>query len=426
MATKAQMKKAAAAKPAKKTKTKADAEEKVSKKKDKVVLGSDASIDDIIDSINDELGSDVIRRAEKMSTTYLLRRPTGITTLDCELAGGFPASATTVFVGPDGSGKDYLIWRTCAEVQKIYGDDFCMAAFFTEFKADKPFMRNLCGLEIAMSDEEIEEYNQARDKIGQPRLTDDEVATYQTQTGRILIMDGVTAEKGFDAVIKLVAANKCQIVVINSIGSLQTEAKEALDSFEEFARQASEATLINSFIPKLAMTMNNDRNGRNETALFIVNQMRSKRDAAPVRGRPVTERDKYEPGSKSWALKHGKAIELSLHKGPKHMDAVTDLVAGRVVRWSVDKGKLGTHDGLTGEYNFFYDGGVDVVEDLIIACRKYGIIEGTSWITYEHEEWGFKVNGKDALRMKIQENPDLYDHLRLECFRRAEVIYRWR
>ena len=47
MATKAQMKKAAAGKPAKKTKGKAGEEEKVSKKKDKIVLGSDASIDDI-------------------------------------------------------------------------------------------------------------------------------------------------------------------------------------------------------------------------------------------------------------------------------------------------------------------------------------------------------------------------------------------
>lgn len=424
MATKSQMKKAAAAKPSKKTRVRGEPEEKP--KKEKITLGPDASIDDIISSINHNLGSNVIRRAEEMSTMYILRRPTGITTLDIDLAGGFPASATTVFVGPDGAGKDYLIWKDCAEVQKIYGDDFCMAAFFTEFKADKPFMRNMCGLEIAMSDEEIVEYNAAREKIGRPPLTDEEVEEYQTQTGRIFIIDGVTAEKGFDAVIDLVATNKCQIVVINSIGSLQTEAKEAVDSFEEFPRQANEATLINMFIPKLAMVLNNDRNGRNETSLFIVNQMRSKRDAAPVRGRPVSERDKYEPGSKSWALKHGKAIELSLHKGPKHVDAFDGTTAGRVIRWSIDKGKLGTHDGLQGEYNFFYDGGVDVIDDLIVAAKKYGVFEGTSWITYEHDELGFKVQGNDGLRRKLLENPDLYEHVRLECFKKAGVIYRWR
>jgi RecA/RadA recombinase len=427
MATKKAPKKVAAkAKIKQQTHAKSKAAAKTQAKQQASSSKDALTLDDIITSVNNELGSDVVRRAATMETLYLLRRPTGITSLDVELGGGFPASATTVLVGPDGAGKDYLLWKTAAQVQKIYGEDFCMCAFLTEFKADKPFMRDFCGLEIAFSDEELDAYDDALTSIGKPKLTDERREELQTQTGEILIIDGVTAEKGFDAIIRLVAANRCQMCVINSIGSLQTEAKEAVESFEEFPRQSNEATLINMFIPKLAMTLNNDRNGRNETSLFIVNQMRSRRDAAPIRGRPAMEKDKYEPGAKSWALKHGKAIELTLHKGPNKRDEVEHVNTGRVTRWEITKGKLGTHDGKSGEFDFYYDGGADTIGDLIDVAKRYEVLEGASWISYTHDEFGFNLQGKEKVRRHLRDHPDLVDHLRLEVFKKAGLIYRFR
>lgn len=397
-----------------------------SKKAAQTAQVTNHSIQDLIDAVNDQLGTGVIRRASTMETLYLLRRPTGITTLDLALGGGFAASATHVLVGPDGAGKDYLLWKIAAQQQKIYGDDFCMCVYFTEFKADKPFMRDFCGLEIAFSDEEIAAYEDALVRIGYPPLTDEKKAELKTQTGEILIIDGVSADKAFDAIMKMVSYNKCQMIVINSIGSLQTEAKEDVESFEDHPRQSSEAALISRFIPKLSMTLNNDLHGRNETTLFIVNQMRSKRDAAPVRGRPATERDKYEPGAKIWSLKHGKAIELSLHKGTVYRDSANGEVAGRRIKWEITKGKLGTHDGISGEYDFFYDGGVDLVGDLITACKGEGVLEGTAYVTYEHPELGFKTHGNEALRRHLQTNPELMEHLRLECFKRRGLVYRFK
>lgn len=408
-----------------KKKFKSEKERKQIKAEKKAAAGGErGTITEFIVALNKELGENTIQRASEMNTSYLLRRPTGITTLDIALGGGFPASAVTVFVGSDGSGKDYLLWRTAAEVQKIYGDNFCMAVFLTEFKADKPFMREFCGLEIAFSDEEIEEWNMAKERLGHPPLTAEEAAALQTQTGEILIIDGVTAERGFDAIIRCVQDNRCQIVVVNSIGSLQTEAKESLDSFEEHARQASEATLLSSFIPKLAMHMNNTDNGRNETAVFIVNQMRAKRDAAPVRGRPTTEKDKYEAGSKSWALKHGKAIEVTLHKGTSLYDDDKEKV-GRETQWEITKGKLGTHDGKKGAFSFYYQGGVDVLGDLITACKELELFSDGAYIKYEDPDFGFNVHGRDKLRIKLNDEPELVAHLRNECFKRSGLIYRF-
>jgi RecA/RadA recombinase len=398
-------------------------ERKAKKESEKVPVTERGSISDLIASINSKAKMQVIQRASDMNTSYLLRRPCGITSLDIALGGGFPASAITVFVGPDGSGKDYLLWKTAAEVQKIYGDNFAMAVFLTEFKADKRFMRDFCGLEIAFSDEELDEYDEVMVKHGRPILTDEERESMKTQTGEILIIDGVTAERGFDAIMAVVQDNRFQIVVVNSVGSLQTEAKESLDSFEDFARQSSEATLLSAFIPKLSMTMNNSSNGRNETAVFIVNQMRSKRDGAPVRGRPVTERDKYEPGAKSWALKHGKAIEITLHKGPFVYDQDKEKV-GRTTRWELTKGKLGTHDGKVGEFDFYYNDGVDVLGDLINTCKALEVVSDGRYIEYVHDEFGFKVNGRDNMRVKLIQSPELVAHLRERCFEASEILFR--
>jgi RecA/RadA recombinase len=386
-----------------------------------------ADIDDVIAAVNKEMKGSVVRRASDMDTLYLLRRPTGIPTLDIAMGGGFPASATSVLVGPDGAGKDYLLWRTCAETQKIYGDEFCMVAFLTEFRADKPFMRNMCGLKVAFSDAEIESYNEAREKSGVEPLTEEEIEELKTEVGKIYIIDGVTAEQGFDALIRIIASNTCQIAVINSIGFLQTEAKEATESFTEFPQQRNEAMLLSKFMPKLAMTLNNDDNGRNETSLLIVNQVRSKDNAQAVRGRPTQERDKYEAGSKSYALKHGKAIEVFVHKGPKYRDAVDNTVIGRKTPWELTKGKLGTHDGKAGSFDFFYDGGADILGDLHAACLLYDVFETAgAWVTYDDEEFGFKAQGKEGVRRQLMDNPELVAHLKERVLQAANVVCRYR
>ena len=65
-----------------------------------------AAINGIIDRAAELHGPGCVERAEKTHSSYLLRRPTGITSLDIAMAGGWPAAAPSVLVGPDGAGKD--------------------------------------------------------------------------------------------------------------------------------------------------------------------------------------------------------------------------------------------------------------------------------------------------------------------------------
>ena len=381
-------------------------------------------------SINKQYGQDIILDARQMESTYLLRRPTGILSLDIGLGGGFPASAPSVIVGPDGAGKDYLLWRICAQAQKTYGEDFAMAVYLTEFRLDKKYMKDICGLRIAMSEAELDEEDAARVGAGLPPLTDEERAHYADQVGSICVIAGVTAEEGLDAIIAYVQSNACQIVAVNSIGFFQTEAKENTDSFKEFAQQRNEAMLLSKFMPKLAMTLNRNVSAgeRNETTVLLINQVRAKdQQGRPMPGRPVLDRDKYQSASNSWALKHGKAIELMIHNGKKHYDEVLGRPIGREKSWTLTKGKLGTHEGIGGTFDYWFEIGVDVLEDLIRTAKSLNVIETAgAWFSYTHDEHGFRAQGEDRTRQYLQEHPETVEHLREACLRAAKVVYRRR
>lgn len=384
----------------------------------------------VVNRINTEMKRTVVRLASDTSSSYLLRRPTGITSLDIALAGGIPASAPVVIVGPDSAGKDYLLWRVCAETQRIYGEDFAMAVYLTEFRADKRYMRDFCGLKIAMSDQELDEIDSARLNMGLPPLTREEREHYQEQVGKIFLIYGVTAEEGFDAIIDLVATNSCQIVAVNSIGFLQTEAKEDQESFKDFAQQRNEAILLSKFLPKLAMTLNRDLpNGeRNETSIILINQVRSKDNVRPIPGRPMMDRDKYRPAAEAHALKHGKALELMIHNGKKLYDEDNQVVLGREKQWEFLKGKLGFHEGKKGVFRYFFETGADVIGDLIEVCKSLGVFSVSgSWVEYERDgETQFRCQGDAKIRTYLRDRPEMVDELRHACFQRAGIIYKHR
>ncbi len=389
-------------------------------------------IDSIVQDAAGLYGPGCVEYSEKTQSSYILRRPTGILSVDIAMAGGFPASAPSVLVGPDGAGKDYLLWRTAAEVQRIYGEDFVMACYFTEFKPDKPFMKDICGLQIAMSEQELEDLDRARHAMRRPKLTPQEIDHYRYQVGTFCAIYGISADHGFDQIFRFIKANVCQLVAVNSIGFLQTEAKEAVDSYEEFAQQRNEATLLSKALPQFAMHMNHpDENGLpNETTLILVNQVRSKDQAARVMpGRPLQAKDTYKTASNSWALKHGKAIELFVHNGPVIYDesAKPPFPIGRKKSWELTKGKLGTHEGIKGEFNFLFHKGADVESDLVNVATQLGIIESNgAWYSYDDGEFRFKVQGAAGVARVLEESPGLLESIRIACFNAAGTTCRYR
>ena len=381
----------------------------------------------VMDKINNAHGRKVIKLANDDNCSYLLRRPFGIIGLDLLLAGGLPASASSVLMGPDGVGKDYLFWRMLGEQQRIHGEDFACAVYMTEFKQDKFFMKDFCGFHVGFTEEEIEELDIARQRAGLPGLTSIEIDYYRKQIGNPVIFDGVSADDGFDILLDFAATNTCQVIGVNSIGNLDTEAKREKESLKEHAQRASEASLFSRLMPRLANILNGGGpNGeRNETTPVFINQARAKTDARQVSGRPLSEKEKYQGATQSWSLKHLKAVELTLHKGPKLYDD-DKRQTGRIIQWETSKGKLGLHEGLKGTLDFYYDGGIDIYKDLVETATGLGVIEKSgAWLEYSQGGLHARAQGINNFRDVLAEGPDLVESIRESCFRVSGVMYRY-
>jgi hypothetical protein len=183
-------------------------------------------------------------------------------------------------------------------------------------------------------------------------------------------------------------------------------------------------------MPDMALTLNRAtiEDERNETQVMLIDQVRSNDQPKKMPGRVAQERDKYRPARQVWAMKHGLAVALQLDKGSRHYDPVEQRYIGRVTKWETLKGKLGLHDGLRGEYNYFYEMGADVVGDLLETAVMYGVIaQAGAYYTYEDVEddvYSFRAQGKAAARREIIDRTGIVPRLREQCFRAARIVYR--
>lgn len=392
-------------------------------------------IDRVMATVNAAHGATVIRRASEASTSHMLRRPTGIPDLDIiGLRGGWPAGSLNVITGPDGAGKDYIINKSIAQIQKNYGEDAKVAIFSTEFPYDKDYARTRCGVKVADTDEEIEEKNANLIAKGMPPLTEEEIAFCKEQVGEIILLQGVIMDYGLDIVLELIKTGAFQLIAINSFGVMETAAKEEKDSVAEHATQSSEAQLLSRFIPKMFMFLNRpiDEHGtRNETTLLAADQVRANRDLPRMKpGIRMPEHLKYVPGSGSRALAHGKAISLVLHKGSDILDKAftPPEKLGREINWELSKGKLGTHDGLKGSYEYFYEEGADVAQNLLTVALRYEVIAlNGAWYSYQDDDeaLSFRVQGSDAARTALTA-PEVFSAVYHKTIVAAKIICRYR
>lgn len=421
-----------ASKPAKVPPKKAAAKKGASKRGKKPSKSKGELIEDLITSVNAHMKRKVITRASETNTSYLLRRGTGLLSLDIALAGGWPAGSFCQIAGPDGAGKDFLLGRSIAQCQKIYGDESAVAIWNNEFKLDKMFFRDKCGVMVALTGEEIDELREVRNNMGYNAMNSQEEEALTEQIGFVTLIQESLADCALDAILDMLHSNLFQILCINSLGNLQTIAKADTESLGEFPQQSNEALLISKFFPKFFSFLNADGEDgrRNETTVLATNQVRGKRDVRRMPGRPLTDAQKTQSALQAHALKHGKAIDVMLSKGQPFLDKSVKPpeMLGREVKWVLEKGKLGTHDGIKGSYNFYYEYGADEVEDVFATAVSMGVLEQSGkWYTYHHDEEdvGFKADGKAGAKRALMTRPDAVNAIRRACLHEAGIYARF-
>ena len=331
----------------------------------------------LIKEINKDLkGAAKVNNLCDVETPYETRLPTGILSLDLKLKGGFPAGTMVQLFGPEGVGKDYLSNLTMAQVQKKYGDKANLFWLSFGYKPDKGFMR-MAGVQIPYTDDELV------DKGYDPKtITEDELRSIGgLRVGNILYLDidfaaasDHPAETLLSAAIRCVKSNKFQLGIINELGSGETKDNVVKDLHED-SKIATWASLMSDFCRKYytALRQPDESGNPNQTCIIMINPVRANMDARSARFNKFTQGGGY-------ALKHAKVIDIHIRSGASLKEGTKRV--GKEIKWKVSKGKHGISEGAEGEYEFYFDKGVDLVKDLAYTAKLTGVVKNSGPVYY--------------------------------------------
>jgi len=329
-------------------------------------------LENVVEDINRKIPG-AISFAEDTDGSFILRRPTGILSLDNALRGGFPKGIIEI-IGEPNIGKTALVCKTAVEVQNNYKENSCIGIIAIE-KFDKKFWKDL-GLKIAFSDEEIKYMEEG---LGR-KLTETEYSQYKEQVGEIVISPALTVEDALEVCLGMVKSKLFQLIIVDSIGAVVTDAQNEKTLDEK--TYGGIAGPMGTFVNKVNLLNEN-------TTILIVNQLRDNLKMKNPYDDPYKE-------AGGWALKHAKLVSLRMTRGEQIKKKVqtNDLIIGRYVNWVIKKGKGGTPEGSKGSYPFYkgkygYTLGIDTIQDVILTGVEYDVIEKAgAWFSFGGEKLG--------------------------------------
>jgi RecA/RadA recombinase len=399
-------------------------------------------VDALIERTNKKLKhARMSRGADYTLPWYTLRRPTGLLTLDVACSGGLPAGAPVQIIGKPGIGKSYLVNRIMAEVQKYYGDDFAAAVAMTEGRFAKDWAKQ-CGVRTALSAREIAELEYC-EKEADPTWTgyDEKTLNWFTdQKGAgVAEIIGATAEDLYDAVLEAIASGYFQLVSIDSLGNLLTKNEDEGDmSDKSYGGAAGVNTQFMHKYGQLLCLL--DEFGRaNETTVIFVNQYRVNIKTRESRFQRGPQREGKVAGG--YAIQHGKMVDIELSPGTMLYTAEADPLIGRRVQtgkkveWEILKQKAGGHEGHVGYYKHIFGDknefeclGADVVDDMVSAGLRHGLIAlSGAWFNLlsEDNKIVLRGQGRENFVQRLEEFPEFQEDIRERVFKANGIKCRY-
>ena len=391
-------------------------------------------------------GRVLVRKAGDVQSPYMLRRSTGLLSLDLALGGGVHACGATEIKGVESAGKTYMAYRIAGEIQRTYQEQANILIACTEILPDKGFARQ-AGFCIDYSPEEIQEYERMIVEQGGQPFTPEEVADLRTSIGTVGVMIAANGEMLLQMIIEALEYSRddpnqgWQLILIESLGALLSSDAEDKEVGENI-RLGGNAGMITQFQNKAYPNFLFPRDdGRPlETTLLGINQARANFD-----GGLYGPKTRAAAGAHAWKHALLASIEFSRGADIKEGKDANTVVLGKEVRWKISKGKAGTHDGLSGAFNFYHVNkqdpvlwrdvvnaseivGADIVTDVITTSKKMGIIEASgSWINwYEGKNQILKCQGIDKFATALMDHPELVQQLRDRCIKASGKVVKYR
>lgn len=327
-------------------------------------------LDALMNRINAKAKHRVIGRAEDVPTPFFGRKPSGIMQLDIDTGGGLPDGGLCVLSGAFGGGKTTLLNNYYRMQQRLRGDDARLALATVEFPPDHLYMRSR-GVEIAVPDTTIQQLIDYRKQMKLAPFVKADIQQMKHQVGRFDIVTGATAEETLQATLDMFRTGLYNMFGIDSISVMLPDADQGKE-MDKNSKQAGNATLVTDFMKKWhPLTLGLDRK-QNNTTLVLIAQVRSNsaKASAPSYIAKFLP-DTVQTGAE--ALKHGKLIDIMVRSG-EALKKSDGTKTGKMMCWSIVKGKAGTHEGIQGEVEYDYKAGIDFADTVFIEAAKLGVL----------------------------------------------------
>ncbi len=283
---------------------------------------------------------------------------TGSIGLDAALGiGGFPRGRVIEIYGPEASGKTTLAIHAIAEAQKNGG----IAAIID---AEHTFDRNYA------------------EKLG-------------VDVENLLISQPDNGEQALEITDNLIRSGALDIVVIDSVAALTPKAEIEGEMGDQ--KMGLQARLMSQALRKLTANIS-----KTNTSCVFINQLREK--IGVMFGNPETT-------TGGNALKFYASVRVDIRKTNQIKDG--EEIIGSRTRAKIVKNKLAP-PFRKADFDILYGEGISQLGEIVDLGVDFEIIKKSgSWFSYGDTKLG---QGRDAVKLIIKDNPELYDELKVKIF----------
>ena len=304
----------------------------------------------------------IMKMGEKGAVRKVDVISSGSISLDIALGvGGFPRGRVVEVFGPEASGKTSVALSVIAQAQKAGG----VAAFIDAEHALDPTWAEVLGVDL------------------------DELLISQPDTG----------EQALEIVETLVRSGGIDLIVIDSVAALVPRAEIEGEMGDSMI--GVQARLMSQALRKLTGAIS-----KSKTVVIFTNQLRHK--IGVMFGNPETT-----PGG--LALKFYCSMRLDIRKIEVIKDG--ELAIGSRHRVRVKKNKMAPPFRVA-EFDILNNAGISKEADVVSKGVELGIIE-KSGAFYKYGKQ-MTVQGKEAARIFLEENPKLSKQIEAEIWKKAK------
>lgn len=306
------------------------------------------------------------RQISDQSTEDVAVISTGVLSVDRALkVFGFPRGRIIELYGEEGSGKTSLSLLAAANVLRSGG---VVVFFDMECAYDKKF-----GELLGVSD-------------------------------KMIIVTPGCAEDAFDQIVEIINLGYADLIIVDSVANMVP--KQELEGEMSDQSMGLLARIMSKGLRKVTNAIS-----KTNTCLIFINQVRMK--IGVMFGDPRTR-----TGGKALPFYASVIAEVRAGAGSKIKSG--DKIIGHKSHVTIQKNKVGPPFG-EGDITLIYDNGIDVIQDTFDVAKQEGIIEGTTWLSYQSNM--YKENN-GLIRMQGSDNfvEFLRDNDYVACEIRERVI----